>query len=174
MQSEPPSLDRSESGRQYLVRSEAVVQLNDPHLVPTLPFLEASLRKDLAGAVLGHSVAYNIHRTPAFERGLVIGRQSLSNDLDGLVLQPMLVDEVLGRNDAAAATILEIVSGDAGVKGRPTCGSRTAHELGQLLRDLRCREDLLDRPAIAELGVRVVDGMLVILASCGHTHSVSD
>ncbi len=84
------------------------MELNDADLIPALPFLEAGLGKDLVGAVLGHGVTNDVHRTPAFESGLVIGRQSLSNDLDSLVLQAMLVDEVLGRNNATTTTILSI------------------------------------------------------------------
>lgn len=46
------SLDLPKKIEKYLVRSEAVVELDDADLVPTLSFLETRLSKDLIGAVL--------------------------------------------------------------------------------------------------------------------------
>ena len=90
----------------YLVRREAVVQLDDANLITTLAIPEPSKGKHFICAVLGHGVAHDIHRAARLKGGRIIGRQSLTNDLYGLIFQAMLAHEVLGRYDATSATIL--------------------------------------------------------------------
>lgn len=46
---------------------------------------------------------------------------------------------------------------------RDTCGCGAAHVHGELVRDLWRVHDLLNIPAVAELGIGVVHGVLVIL-----------
>ena len=62
------------------------MEFNNADLVPAFSFPEAGLGEDLVGTVLGHSVANDIHRTVALKGTRIIGRQSLSNDLNCLVL----------------------------------------------------------------------------------------
>ena len=102
----PRSGGMSEMSESYLVRREAVVQLDDANLITTLAIPETSKGEHFICAVLGHRVAHHIHRTTRLEGGWIVGCQSLTNDLYGLVFQAMPTHETLGRHDAASTTIL--------------------------------------------------------------------
>ena len=102
----PRSGGMSEMSESYLVRREAVVQLDDANLITTLAIPEPSKGEHFICAVLGHRVAHHIHRTTRLEGGRIVGCQSLTNDLYGLVFQAMLAYKALGRHDAASTTVL--------------------------------------------------------------------
>ena len=68
-----------------LVRSKAVVELDNSHLVPPLAGLEARLGKNLVGTGFRHVVAHDAHRAFAFKgRGIVCGH-GLAYDLYCLI-----------------------------------------------------------------------------------------
>ena len=102
----PRSGGMSEMSESYLVRREAVVQLDDANLITTLAIPEPSKGEHFICAVLGHRVAHHIHCTTRLEGGRIVGCQSLTNDLYGLVFQAMLAYKALGRHDAASTTVL--------------------------------------------------------------------
>ena len=102
----PRSGGMSEMSESYLVRREAVVQLDDANLITALAIPEPSKGEHFICAVLGHRVAHHIHRTARLEGGRIVGCQSLTNDLYGLVFQAMLAYKALGRHDAASTTVL--------------------------------------------------------------------
>ena len=71
------------------------MKLDNANQVPALTFPKPSFLEDLVGSRLGHSISYDVHSAAALERGGPIGSKGLSDDLDSLVLQPVLVDKVL-------------------------------------------------------------------------------
>lgn len=108
----------------------------------------ASLRKHLVCTGPRHPIPYHLHRTSSIIRLWRIRHERGGNDLDGLVLQPMFMDEILIRNNTTRRPIRR----------------RAAHKHRQLLRDLLPLQHVLHAPPVAELAVRIVHGVLVVLA----------
>lgn len=94
----------------YLVRSKAIMQLDNADLVSPCSTVQARLGKHSVRSILRHAVAHDLHRTPALERDRFVGRQCLGYDLDRLVLQAMLADKLLGGDNVARSSVLEAVS----------------------------------------------------------------
>lgn len=92
----------------YLVGREAVVELNNSDLIPTLTLGEPSFLEHPVGAVLGHLVPDNVHGTARLKSGRTIGSKSLGHDFDGLVLKTTSTNEVFRGNNAARGTVLEV------------------------------------------------------------------
>ena len=126
-----------------LVAAEAVVELH--HVDVLGP--EARLLVDLLGGGLGEIGADDLDAALLAEGALEVGGHGLAEDLHGLGLEPVLLDEVLAAYDRGAGA----------VRGR------AALELGERSVDQRGVQDLLEGVLVLELGVRVVDRVLVVL-----------
>ena len=143
------------------------MQLNDANLIASLSAVQPSLSEYLVACILRHAVSNDLHGALALKRDGFIGGQRLRYNLDGLVLKAVLVNEVLRDDDTTRRAIL-CADLDEHLARATRCwftyGGRTAHELRELLVDHRSGKDLFDAPSIAELGVRIVHRVLVILA----------
>lgn len=146
-----------------LVRSEAVVQLQNTDLVSALALSEPGILEYLVRADLRHVVPHDLHGTGAFECLRTVGSQCLRDDFNGLVFEAVGVNKVLRSHDDASCSILEEVSTCAQLCRDGTCRSRAAHELCEFIGDLGCIQHLLHAPTVPELRVRVVDRVLVVL-----------
>lgn len=99
----------------YLVRSKAVMQLDDADLVSPCSTVQARLGEHLVRSILRHAVAHDLHRALALEGDRFVGCQCLGYDLDRLVLQAMLADKLLGGDNVARSSVLVAVSPMNGV-----------------------------------------------------------
>lgn len=72
------------------------MQLHDPDLAPISP----GGGEGLVGGGLGHAVADDLHGALALEGGGGVGDHALGDDLDGLILKVVRVDEGFGGDDA--------------------------------------------------------------------------
>lgn len=86
----------------YLVRGEAVVQLDYANQVSTFTLFETCLCKGLVGGIFGHRVAHELHCTLAFECSWEISRESLGDDFYGLVFKLVRMYKRLGGHNAAS------------------------------------------------------------------------
>lgn len=94
----------------HLVSRETIMEFNDCNLISPLAFGEPCLRENFVGTTLCHSKTNDLHCTPCFKRFDTIGHQCIPDDLYRLILQPMLVDKILRRNDTTCCTVLEEVN----------------------------------------------------------------
>ena len=142
-----PSPSRGEAERfvgDQLVGAEAVVQLADVDLLGGDP----GLLVGLVGGGLRHVGADDRHAVGVLGEGRgEVGDHRLAGDLDRLVPEPVLVDVALGGDDRAGRAV----------------GGRRALQLGQRVVDHLRRLDVLERVLVLELGVGVVDRVLVVL-----------
>ena len=167
----PPNKSRAPNPEAHLVRSKAIVQLDDTDQISALALPKPSLLEHRIRTPLRHTVTDDVHRALPVKRVRAVRRQRLGDDLDRLVLEPVLVHEVLRGDDTARGAVLSnsavsIATATTTVYPGWTYRCRATHILRQLVRDLLRAEHLLLRPPVAKLGVRIVHGMLMILRRC--------
>jgi hypothetical protein len=127
-----------------LVGAEAVVQLADIDLVGAY----LSLLVGALGGQLRHVGADDRHAVGVLGEGRgEVGDHRLTGDLDRPVPEVVLVDVALGGDDRAGRAV----------------GGRRALQLGQRVVDHLRVLDVLQRVLVLELGVGVVDRVLVVL-----------
>lgn len=89
-----------------LVRCKAIMQLDDADFITTLTGRKACLGEDFVGAILTDVVSDEGHVTLALHCSFIVRAQCLRHNLDGLVLELVLVHEILRRNNTASCSIL--------------------------------------------------------------------
>ena len=119
------------------------MQLDDLHVLGP----ETRLLVDLLGGPARHVGARQVDAAALAERALAVGRHGLAGDLDGLGLHAVATNELLAGQH----------------RGTGAVRRRAALQLGQRLVHGRRLEDLLERVLVAELRVRVVDRVAVVL-----------
>src|SRR6185369_11609027 len=124
-----------------LVRREAIVQLDDLHVLRTEPALLVDLLGGLLGEVLADHLDHGL-----LEARRVIGRHRHGRDRDALV-HAVLLGELLGAEN----------------RRRRSVARRAALELGERLEDHRRRQDLLQARRDPELRALVGDRVLAVL-----------
>lgn len=94
-----------------------------------------------------HIRSRKLNGRPVVEEPRTVRRQALLDDLDRLVLQPVGANEGFRSDDGTCSSVR----------------SRTTFGQCEVLGDSFVGEDLLPRHGVAELRVRVVDRVLVVL-----------
>ena len=89
----------------YLIRREAIVELDDTNLVTALTLAEAGILERLVGTGFGHSVAHYVHGAAPFKGGEPVCGEHISNNLDGLVLEAVGMHKGFRSNNAGCSAI---------------------------------------------------------------------
>src|SRR6185369_5133399 len=129
--------------RDELVRREAVVELDHLHVLRP----EARLLVDLLRRRARHVLADQLDAALRVERAREVRRHRHAGDLDGLLLEAVLLHELLRRENRRAGAVRR----------------RAALELRQRVEDHRRVLDVVERVLLLKLRVRVVDRVLVVL-----------
>ena len=119
------------------------MHLNHPNLARAYTCLSV----DQIGSPLTHIRTTQLDQTIVVEGTALVGSEGDGNDLDGLVLQAVLNNKLLRGQDGACSAI------------RGGAALQFSERTIDLVRFL----DLLQGVLIPELGVRVIDGVEVVL-----------
>jgi hypothetical protein len=137
------------------------MQLDNSDIIPA----RACLSENLVCEALRHTVTNAFHRTTSSERVRVVCPEPRRDELDGLVLELIVVHECLVCEYTARSSVL--CGGQSAYRG----GARTllrngcwaTHVLGELIRDLLRSKDRSLVVARTKLRIWVVDRMFMVL-----------
>ena len=144
------------------------MKFHNPYLITALTFGKSCFLEDFVRAGLTHFVPNHIHSTTSFKSVHSVSGKGLSHDLNGLVLQCIRVNKIFRGHNATCSTVLKMVGQNRVIHPTywRTHRRRATHELSEISGDLRRSQDFVDAPSIAELWVRVLQRMFVILRGC--------